>query len=836
MKKKVSRRLAATVAAGVLLLLGAAASFLTVPHVSTVQEAATGNVGEIYGAREVGQTFESLRPRLRAVAFQVATYSGRENTEDVIFELRKKPEDFKPIRTVRVNARRFKDHQRFAFNFSPLSDSRGKTYYASLRSPTSRPWNAITVDVSNRNPYKKAGPSSLLVFRRTERSGVDIAASTKRESDLAFSVIHDIAFGERLRVAARAGATAVFQNPERWRLDGKLAVVALLLAGTTLGSAFLLGMHVRPGLLHLALGGFLVLGFCLRLLFANRLPYTNDEGTALYDAWTLLQGRLPGGDGVLKTPVTLGILAGALSVLGPTLIAGRLVSILAGLLTVFPLMSLTRRLGGATAALAAGAFWLLAAAPAVFGIYTHAQSVQLLLATLGLAVFARVLRAGEEVFRGGRERPFVFYSRAILAGALFALALGARKTSLAAALPAAALLFGAPVPWRAKARAFLTTLVGFVLVFGILVSLEYSFYGGLGVRYFLGIDVANIDPATTGSLEERQSAFIKGVTPFFREGLPLIFWALLGIGGGLETLARRLSRSISGRKLPVLGLWLVPLALAWYGGSFLQAHEGSEHFAFGLWPFWVTMSSAVFVTALLPGQRETFGEESERGNGEPVTRALRAALPLLVPATWLLGTTLVYASWIKFTANYLAEFIPAVTLLAACGIAWFLRAFRKRPKILLLAGALTTWGAFSAARIGVTYPHTGTFDLSSIKEAARYLEQNVPREEPVLTAAVAIPLLSGHQVPFDIAHPTHYAYGFIEPSVRNIYMAPAETMVQAVRENVRWLVHEKLTDFSYFKEYPDIRRLIEEEFEQVAEFENLSNPITILRRRAEKRK
>lgn len=811
-----------------------------------MQDAYTGNVGELIGTLEVGQTFESIRPRLSAVAFQVATYSGRANTEDVIFELRSRPEDGKPLRTVRVNARRFGDHQRFTFSFPAVPDSLGKTYYASLRSPTGKPGNAITVDSSNQNPYEKTGPSSLLLLRRERGRVPDIAEGTKLEADLAFAVIHDIPLWERLRLTAGAIGEAVLENQGRWWLDARLAIVGVLLAFATLGftrlrpeapgvsqwgSMFRRGALLSPRLLPFVLGFLLIVGVFLRLLFANRLPYTNDEGTALYDAWTILQGRLPGGDGVLKTPVYLGALAGGLAAFGPTLMAGRLVSILAGVLTAFPLLGLARRASRrATAPLALWAFWLLAGAPVIFSVYAHAQSVQLLLVTSGLAAFAGAFSRTSPP--GDRKKyPSMLSSAGSLAlcsGVLFALALGARKTSLAAALPAVLLLLGSPHAWRTRARVLGISLVGFALTLGGLIALEFSLYGSLGVRYFLGIDVASIDPATTGSLEERRSAFIKGVVPFFREGLPLIFWALAGIGGGLETFIRRLA---PGSLALARGVWILPLALAWEGGSFLRMHERGEHFAFGLWPFWVAMGAALLGMAFLPRRGDAENAEAVVLRDHRTSRVIRAVNPFLVPTAWFIGTALVYASWIKFTANYLAEFLPAVILLAGSGALWFVQTLKPRFGVLFLAGALTAWGAFSAARLGHTFPHTGTFDRASIEEAARYLRANAPPEEPVLTAAVAIPLLSGHRVPFDVAHPTHYAYGFIEPSVRNIYMAPSEAMVRAAKEDVRWFVHEKLTDFSYFLEYPELRQLVEEKFEPVAEFENLSNPITIFRRK-----
>jgi hypothetical protein len=56
-------------------------------------------------------------------------------------------------------------------------------------------------------------------------------------------------------------------------------------------------------------------------------------------------------------------------------------------------------------------------------------------------------------------------------------------------------------------------------------------------------------------------------------------------------------------------------------------------------------------------------------------------------------------------------------------------------------------------------------------------------------------------------------------------------MVGTVVHDVRWVVLERLTAFSYLREYTDIERTLERSFVEVAEIENLSNPITILERR-----
>lgn len=803
----------------VVAVTGAAVLFVAtlvrVPHMSTEQFQTEANVGEVTGPVEVGQWFESVRPHLSGVVFQFATYSNRENTEEVIFELRQAP-DADPIRTVQVNARNLRDHQRHAFRFPPVREAQGRNFFAVVRSPASRPGNAVTLEYSQRDPYRKPGPSGMVLSRTGKpRTTTDASRALKPQADLAFGVVHNVTAWERLRILAIDGIRAVRQEPQRWRLDARFGLAAALLAAVLVFPLVVSrGALLRPGAGPYIIGLLVLGGLALRLGFARHLPYTNDEGTALYDAWTLLHQRLPGGDGILKAPVFLGILALGLNTLGPDILAGRLVSILASVLTVFPLMSLSRRLGHPFSPLTAAALWLLAASPAIFGVYTHAQPIALLFGMLSLASWAMALQGPVST-----RLPAFLYSG--LAGASLALALGTRKTAAAFALPLVVLFVLAPLPWRKRWALAAAAVTGFLALFGPLAMVEYRLYGEPGLRHLLGIEHAAIDPETTASAEERRSALIKGVLPIFREGLPLLLFAGIGLGSALETLLRRAAGGQPGATLVARLAWGVPLALAWLGGSFLRQHERSEHFAYALWPFWTTLLATLALLAILP-RRADPGEAR-------VTTAGRSTL--LLAGLWLGATATLYASWIKFTANYLVEFLPALVLLGAFGASWLREALAPRRLVAAALAVVTVWGAFTSLRSGHVFPHTGTFALASLREAADLLRRQVPRDALVLTGAVAIPVLSGHRVPFDVAHPTHYAYGFIEPAVRNLYMAPAEEMVREVLHNVRWVVKERLTAFSYLREYPEIEQHVEERFETVAEIENLSNPITILRRR-----
>lgn len=110
-------------------------------------------VGEIYGDMKVGQTFFSYTSELKAIKLLMANYDSRQNTEDVIFHLRKKPGSKEDLRTLVVNASEILDNEYHKFEFDSLTDSQRKRYYFFIESPTSSPGNAITVRYTPENTY-----------------------------------------------------------------------------------------------------------------------------------------------------------------------------------------------------------------------------------------------------------------------------------------------------------------------------------------------------------------------------------------------------------------------------------------------------------------------------------------------------------------------------------------------------------------------------------------------------------------------------------------------------------------------------------------------------------
>lgn len=117
------------------------------------RESAGPPVGEIYGDMKVGQTFVSYVSELKEIKLLMANYHSRRNTEDVIFHLRKNPDSEEDLRTLVVNASEILDNEYHKFEFDPLFNSQGKSYYFFVESPASSPGNAITIRYTRENTY-----------------------------------------------------------------------------------------------------------------------------------------------------------------------------------------------------------------------------------------------------------------------------------------------------------------------------------------------------------------------------------------------------------------------------------------------------------------------------------------------------------------------------------------------------------------------------------------------------------------------------------------------------------------------------------------------------------
>jgi len=103
-----------------------------------------GPTGEIWGPREVGQSFLGRYPGLHRIDVLMATYA-RQNSRDLYFHLVREPEPGIQLLQCSFNAGDVQDNAYHSFDFPPLERSRGERFFFSFRSPDSSPGDAITV-------------------------------------------------------------------------------------------------------------------------------------------------------------------------------------------------------------------------------------------------------------------------------------------------------------------------------------------------------------------------------------------------------------------------------------------------------------------------------------------------------------------------------------------------------------------------------------------------------------------------------------------------------------------------------------------------------------------
>ncbi len=141
------------------------------------------DAGEIWGPHTVGQTFVSRQARLSGVDVLLATYA-RENTQPLIFHLKSSPSSAEDLATVVADPEEIENCVFYRFAFPPLPDSKGRSYFFLLESPTSRPGDAFTAMHCPVDAYPEG------------RLYID---GQPREGDLAFRTFYDYTLGAMAR-------------------------------------------------------------------------------------------------------------------------------------------------------------------------------------------------------------------------------------------------------------------------------------------------------------------------------------------------------------------------------------------------------------------------------------------------------------------------------------------------------------------------------------------------------------------------------------------------------------------------------------------------------------
>ncbi|MBN1992368.1 MAG: hypothetical protein JW953_06660 [Anaerolineae bacterium] len=166
---------------------------------------------EIQGDFIIGQTFVAPRDNLQRIDVVLRNY-GRKNTHDVTFYLKPSPDSAEVLYQETFNASTVGNNQWRTFEFPPLPDSAGKTFFFYFASPDSIGGDAISVGGATGDFYDEGNAYLIL---------------GPAEGDLAFRTHYGLSPAEKLTIL---GQRIVEDKPSIWG-DIRFYILLLILYG-----------------------------------------------------------------------------------------------------------------------------------------------------------------------------------------------------------------------------------------------------------------------------------------------------------------------------------------------------------------------------------------------------------------------------------------------------------------------------------------------------------------------------------------------------------------------------------------------------------------------------
>jgi hypothetical protein len=140
--------------------------------------------GEIYGEKEIGQTFKAEYDDLCALEVLMANYA-RKVTGEIIFHFKRGIGDSEDLLQKRVDAEKIKDNRYFRYKLPDLENSKGKNYYFYFEAPEASPGNALTVWANDDDKYLE---------------GQKVINGEAAQGDLIFKTVYDKKLGEKVKM------------------------------------------------------------------------------------------------------------------------------------------------------------------------------------------------------------------------------------------------------------------------------------------------------------------------------------------------------------------------------------------------------------------------------------------------------------------------------------------------------------------------------------------------------------------------------------------------------------------------------------------------------------
>lgn len=494
---------------------------------------------------------------------------------------------------------------------------------------------------------------------------------------------------------------------------------------------------------------------CLHLFFAWHQPFTNDEGAYLYDARAILLGKLPAGDVLTKTPVSVLFFSIGEFLTQYSLFAARGVNIVVSMMTVIPIFLLVRIIASKKSATYAIYFWLLGSGPILFYTIGHTQAIASLFSVLSLLFWLKGIREKKKVFQ-------MF----ICAGVCFALAFATRKIAIALFVPYAVSLFlyrDSSVTFQRVLGAWITGAGIVFAVWGLSIA---DLYGNPGVWQLIGGAYGDIVSRNV-SYPESITSWGGGTERFFITALRAGTVYGVGFTIAIGIVGMGISKHVGVLYGRIIFGALTCISFGIAGVAFRStALLGLVWILTGVFCMWWAWRQP---TLSFVGRH------------------------VVIPLSYIVTLALLYSLWPVLLPEYIGDFLVPSTMLCAIALA----SYASRTLVIRLAFVLLLLGSMASMESVRNIPWTGMFKRESIESAARVLRQDVAYKEKIFTAAVIIPYISGHEVPFTIAHPQWYAYTFISEEDRDEFLPSRDLLEDEVQKRVHWKIGDQLTDYAY---------------------------------------
>lgn len=192
---------------------------------------------------------------------------------------------------------------------------------------------------------------------------------------------------------------------------------------------------------------------------------------------------------------------------------------------------------------------------------------------------------------------------------------------------------------------------------------------------------------------------------------------------------------------------------------------------------------------------------------------------LIIPFSWVSALGVLYIVWPTFLLDYAADFFAPLTIIfsALVAVIWGHSAKSIQYAVIFVFVFMNIASMVSLYK----HPWTGMFNSESVKSMAGEIKMLVPSKENILTAAVIVPYVSGHNVFGGISHPLWYRYDFIDTDVKNVFLPEWKDVASEIENGqTRWLLMEHLTDYTYLRGKDNLINELEKNWELVVTVSN----------------